>query len=58
MVEWPMAAMDMPIAAAVWDKLEWSIEAADKETEATDVAETGNGLYHDRCFYPCHDLLS
>ncbi|MCI73223.1 hypothetical protein A2U01_0094487, partial [Trifolium medium] len=36
MVRWPMVAMDMPITAAVWDKLEWSIEAADKETEAID----------------------
>ncbi|MCI06407.1 hypothetical protein A2U01_0027466 [Trifolium medium] len=43
-----MAAMDMPIAAAVSDKLEWSIKA-------TDVAEAGNGFYHDCCFYPSHD---
>ncbi|MCI65570.1 hypothetical protein A2U01_0086828, partial [Trifolium medium] len=41
-----MIGMDMP-TAALWDKLEWSIEAADKESETTDVAETGNGLYHD-----------
>ncbi|CAJ2667205.1 unnamed protein product [Trifolium pratense] len=33
-----VAAMDMPIAA-VWDKLEWSIEAADKKTETTDAVE-------------------
>ncbi|MCI63723.1 hypothetical protein A2U01_0084980, partial [Trifolium medium] len=62
-MEWSMAAMDMPTAVAVWDKREWSTEtvdketeSADKETEATDVAEAENGLYHDRCFYPCHDL--
>ncbi|GAU49334.1 hypothetical protein TSUD_136490 [Trifolium subterraneum] len=52
-----MAAMDMP-TAAVWDKLERSIKVADKETEATDVAEAENDLYHDRCFYPCYNLLS
>ncbi|MCI86529.1 hypothetical protein A2U01_0107810, partial [Trifolium medium] len=34
------------------------IEAADKETEATDIAEAGNELYHNCCFYPCHGLLS
>ncbi|MCI13895.1 hypothetical protein A2U01_0035017 [Trifolium medium] len=58
MVEWSMIAMDMPTDVAIWDKLEWSIEAADKVTDATDIAEAGNGLYHDRCCYPCHDLLS
>ncbi|MCI30520.1 hypothetical protein A2U01_0051729, partial [Trifolium medium] len=43
---------------------EWSIEAADKETEsadeeteATNVAETGNSFYHDRCFYPFCSLV-
>ncbi|MCI67220.1 hypothetical protein A2U01_0088478, partial [Trifolium medium] len=36
----------------------WSIEAADKENETTDVAEAENDFYHDRCFYPCHNLLS
>ncbi|MCI52528.1 hypothetical protein A2U01_0073773, partial [Trifolium medium] len=41
-----------------WDKLEWSIKAADKENETTDVVEAGNGFYHDRCFYPCHNILS
>ncbi|MCI14469.1 hypothetical protein A2U01_0035600 [Trifolium medium] len=29
-VEWPMIAMDIPTVAAVWDKREWSTEAADK----------------------------
>ncbi|MCI72922.1 hypothetical protein A2U01_0094186, partial [Trifolium medium] len=45
----------MPTAVVVWDKLEWSIEAGDKETEsvdteteAIDVAGVGNGLFHDR----------
>jgi len=54
MVEWPMVAMDMPTAAAVWDMWEWSTEAVERETEATDVAEAGNDLHHDHCFYPCH----
>ncbi|MCI50768.1 hypothetical protein A2U01_0072012, partial [Trifolium medium] len=41
--------MDMPIVAAACDNLEWSIEAADKETESADVAEVENALYHDGC---------
>ncbi|KAK2375082.1 hypothetical protein P8452_47460 [Trifolium repens] len=60
MVECPMAAMDVPIVAAVWDKMEYSTEAADKVTEsadkkseATDIAESGNDISYDRCFYPC-----
>ncbi|MCI18052.1 hypothetical protein A2U01_0039203, partial [Trifolium medium] len=43
-----MAVMDIPIAAAVSDKREWS-------TKAIDVVEAGNGFYHDCCFYPSHD---
>ncbi|PNX55362.1 hypothetical protein L195_g048990 [Trifolium pratense] len=43
-------SMDMPNVVAAWDKQEWSIEAADKETESTDV-EAGNGLYRDCCAY-------
>ncbi|MCI86660.1 hypothetical protein A2U01_0107941, partial [Trifolium medium] len=42
-------SMDMPTAGAVWNKREWSTEAADKETDSTDVVEAGNGLYHDHC---------
>ncbi|MCI83154.1 hypothetical protein A2U01_0104429, partial [Trifolium medium] len=35
-VEWPMAAMDIPIVVAVYDKWEWSTETVDKETESAD----------------------
>jgi hypothetical protein len=45
-----MTAMDMPTVVAVWNKWEWSTKAADKETEAIDVAEADNGLYHDHYF--------
>jgi len=48
-----MAVMDMP-TAAIWDMWEWSTEAAEREAEATDVAEAGNELHHNHCFYPCH----
>ncbi|MCI69565.1 hypothetical protein A2U01_0090828 [Trifolium medium] len=41
--------MDMANADAVWDKREWSTEAANKKIESTDVAEALNSLYHDRC---------
>lgn len=50
-----MAAMDMPIDVAVWDKREWSIEDADMETGVTNVDKAKNDFHHDRCFYPCHD---
>ncbi|MCI69257.1 hypothetical protein A2U01_0090518 [Trifolium medium] len=43
--------MDLPNADAVWDKREWSTEAADKKIESTDVAEALNSLYHNR--YNC-----
>ncbi|KAI5406648.1 hypothetical protein KIW84_053111 [Lathyrus oleraceus] len=55
MMEWAMAAMDMPINVAVWDKREWSIEDADMETGVTNVDKAKNDLHHDRCFYPFHD---
>ena len=45
-MEWPMAAMDMPTGAAVWDK---------RESMAIDVVEARNDLYHNRCLYPCHN---